>query len=529
MSREVRNLEEARAFYSQGKYSSAGIYARKVVRRAPDNGEALAILGHLAFRSRDVVEAKNHYCQALANGFENDEVLNNLVVLSENREDYFTAYQTLARLVAKAPQEIKLQFRLGLNASRIGKMDEAEQALSIALAGGEQTAQASLNLGHVYKAKGNTAKAAQLYHDYIALDPQNQATGYWSLADLKNYRFTESDEQALTTNVASAQFSAASQSLFHFALNRIYEQHQDYGKAFDAAKRANQLMQPLRPFKVQPFTDLVQRLLASKPLSPIQTTSAQKSLIPIFIVGMPRSGTTLSEQILASHSLVEATDELPYMERLALELEMAGGYSRMLSQLPPEKIAAMRASYLAQASQYLPKEQQASARYIIDKNPNNFMHIGLIKVLFPEAKIINVIRDAADNGLGVYKQHFSRGHDYSYSLEHICLYWQAYLQLMSHWQNCFAGDIYHLCFESLVHDPDAQIPAMLDYCGLGFEESCLRFYESTRTVLTPSASQVRRPMNKKAIGQSEHYQPYMADEYQTLKDITAKAHQLFLT
>ena len=527
MSREARYLEEAKAFYQSGKFSSAGIYARKVIRREPSNGEAQALLGHLAFRIGDQQAALSAYLKAQGSGYQDQEMRLNLVTLHEHRESFFEAVNLLKQLVEATPQELSLQLRLGINASRTGDMATAESALLAAVAGDEQAAQASLNLGHVYKAKGDTDKAAGFYHDYIRLAPSQQATAYWSLADLKNYRFTEQDEAALKANIASEEFSQASQSLLHFALNRVYEQRKQGELAFDAVRMANQLMRPLRPFKREAFSGLVNSLKSAQ-VAP-RSVENIGPWTPIFIVGMPRSGTTLCEQILASHSQVAATDELPFMERLALNLEMKGGYGAMLPQLSSEQIALMRQQYIEQVDQYLKAQGEASPSLVIDKNPNNFIHIGLIKTLFPEAKIINVIRDARDNAMGVYKQHFSHGHDYSYHLDDICHYWQLYLELMSHWQAAYGDSLYHLCFEELVKAPDEEIPAMVDYVGLALEPGCLKFYESKRSVLTPSASQVRRPMNPKAIGQSEAYAAFIPNAYRTLSEIADKAHKTFLS
>ncbi|MCG9697310.1 sulfotransferase [Shewanella sp. Isolate11] len=528
MSREARNLAEAKALYAQGHFSSAGIYARKVIRKLADDVEALIILGHLAFRNGDNNQALAYYQLPLKAQIQSEEMQTNLLSIYLAQEAYFNAHELLSSLVVQRPDDMSLQFKLGLNASKIGKMDIAQQALMLCVEHEVFAPQALLNLGHVYKAKGDTDKAAACYHDYIQRDPDNQATGYWSLADLKNYRFCAEDEAAITSAITKSQFSPASQSLFHFALNRIFEQRQEFENAFDALRVANQLMQSQRPFKQQAFQHLINRLCQCQPAleqTRVKQITQTEEITPIFIVGMPRSGTTLSEQILASHSQVEASDELPYLERIALELEMAGGYGNKLAQLSDAEISRYRLQYLSQAKQYL--SEDTNTAYLIDKNPNNFIHIGLIKVLFPEAKIINVVRSATDNGLGVFRQHFSRGHDYAYSLDGICHYWQGYLDLMRHWEHCFKGQIYHLCFEALVKAPDEQIPALLAYCDLAFEPACLKFYESKRSVLTPSASQVRQPMNTKAIGQSERYQTFIPNAYKELQAITAKAQALF--
>lgn len=525
LNREERYLNDAKVFYSEKKFSSAGMYARKVLRRNPEQCDALMILGHLAVKNNDLKEADRIFSLIIALIPNYFEAISGQLCIAEKREDFFAAYRYLVTLVELMPENHGNWFKLGITASKIGLMDEAEKAFNLCHNKGSVEPSVLLNLGHVCKAKGDTAKAAEFYHNYIKAGLDHQAVGYWSLADLKNYSFTDTDAKSLKNKLESAQYSNASRSLFLFAQSRVFEQKHDYEQSFTSISEANQLMQELRPFKAGPFSHIIDTLLECTPVKKDKYQSSAPQQTPIFIVGMPRSGTTLTEQILASHSLVEATDELPYMERLALELDMSGGYAKWLARLTDEKLDSLRRQYLSQVAQYF----ESTPEYFIDKNPNNFLHIGLIKTLFPDAKIVNVIRDANDNAMGVFKQHFSRGHDYSYSLDDIVEYWKCYVELMKHWTDLYAEDIYHLSFERLVHSPDDEIAKLLNYCGLSFEEQCLTFYQSKRTVLTPSASQVRQPMNPKAIGQSQKYQDFMGEHFQQLAGIAEKVKSEFLS
>ncbi|QUN06034.1 sulfotransferase [Shewanella yunxiaonensis] len=524
MTIEEQYLQEATALLTAQKYTSAGIYARKILKTNPEHSQARKILANIALRQGNIAEAYQTYLAVLASCPQDIETLKILLEICERQEDLFNAFHYLEQLCQLQPEQYQWQLRLGLIACRIGNMQVAETNLLNVINVGYSAPQAKLNLGHVYKAMGAVEKAAGMYHEFINTAPSHQATGYWSLADLKRYQFTDSELDILHTNATDEMFSAASRSLFQFSLCRAYEQRHRYSEAFNAAKSANELMSPLRPFKKRPFNELIERLLRCR-CHP-QTSSDETPWTPIFIVGMPRSGTTLTEQILACHPQVHTTDELPYIERLALQLEMHGGYAERLAQLTASQIKAMRAMYLSQTSQYLPKTIDNNA-YVIDKNPNNFMHIGLIKTLFPEAKIINVVRNACDNALGVFKQHFSHGHDYSYSLDDICLYWQQYLHLMEHWAKRYGAEIYHLSFEQLVTNPESQIRELLTNCGLSFVSQCLEFYNSDRRVLTPSASQVRQPMNPKVIGQSTHYQQFMLAHYEQLTTLARRANSQF--
>lgn len=523
MNREERNLSEAQVFFQQKKFSSAGIYARKVLRQAPNHHVAQTILADIAYQQADYSEALKLYQLVFEKGQCMPSILLKLFIIYERQEDYFNAFRFINLLLVEEPDNVEFKFKHGMTAIQIGLMDEAEESLQASLEAGVHIGQSLLNLGHIYKAKGETERAAGFYRDYSLAEQQNKAIGYWSLADLKNYTFSENDEDLLLESINSNHLSKFSKSLLLFSYSRLLEQKKDFGKAFETVKIANQLMRELRPFKKTAFLQIVKSLLNCEfiKINPVKYPSSE--LIPIFIVGMPRSGTTLTEQILASHSLVEPTDELPFIERIALELDMNGGYAHWLTQLPESKIESYRQQYLSQAKKYF----NAESGNFIDKNPNNFLHVGLIKLLFPDAKLINVVRNATDNAMAVFKQHFSRGHDYSYSLEDICSYWGHYITLMKYWSSIYGDGIYHLCFEDLVQDPDTEISKLLDYCGLSFEPECLTFYESKRSVLTPSSSQVRRPMNVNAIGQSKKYDAFLQEFKTKLEQLNDRSRLAF--
>jgi len=283
---------------------------------------------------------------------------------------------------------------------------------------------------------------------------------------------------------------------------------------------ANLILAQHRPFMGEQYALLVQAL--SKTARNLVAAPEKQGPTPIFVLGMPRSGSTLVEQILSSHSRVEATDELPYLERFGLELEQSGGYAKALTTLSTEQKQSYANQYFKQVAPY----RQRDLDYFIDKNPSNFLHIGLIKNLFPEAKIINVIRDPLDNTMAVFKQYFSRGNEYSYSLAGIVFYWQGYLTLMKHWEQLYPGEVMHLDYEALVNHPEEKITEILEYCGLAVEPECFRFYESDRPVLTPSASQVRSPISNRSVGSGKKYEQYIKPVIPALAEIKRKCRDV---
>lgn len=522
MKLEDQYLKEALGFFASQQYSSSGIYARKVIRKNSNNVEALALLAKLAMRQNDNSEAHKFYSQLLTLSPQNAEAIAGLAQVAENREQFFDAFNFYQKLAILEPENTNTYFKLGMAALQNGNIDIAESALTRCVEREYTNKACLLNLGHVYKAKGDTDKAAELYHDFIEQSPEHQSTGYWSLADLKSYILSLQDRNNIEVYLAATNISSPSRALMLFALSRYWEQQKDFAKAYAAMNQANNLLSPSRPFKEEAFLGLINRL---KSFEAVDNSLQQEQHVftPIFIVGMPRSGTTLAEQILASHKKVQATDELPYIERLALQLEMSGGYSTKLQSLSVENIQKLRQDYLNAVKPYL----EGSPDFFIDKNPNNFLHIGLIKVLFPEAKIINLIRHTTDNAISVYKQHFSRGHDYSYNLRDIEVYWNGYYEIMQHWDRLYGSELYHISFETLVKEPETQIRDLLEYCNLSFSQDCIDFHKSTRTVLTPSAAQVRRPMNVKAIGMRDKYRDVLGKDYQIFEDIAVKVNEYF--
>jgi tetratricopeptide (TPR) repeat protein len=515
-------LSQAESLFESKNYSSARIYARKVVKRDDRHVGALALLGHIHLQQQQYAQAESYFVSAVSIEPHTVSVLTGLLAIAEVKQDFFSAKGYLEQLINLQPQVGQYRYKLGLVATKVADMALAEHSFEWCVEHDFSEPAVQLNLGHIYKAKGDTERAANFYHQYIQLSPKQVGVGYWSLADLKQYRFSANDLALLQNFASDASLSKQNQALVYFALCKAYEQHQQIDKACESMLLANQIMAVYRPFKQPLFAKIVLSLLGHTP-SPHIDSLPTTGQTPIFIVGMPRSGTTLVEQILACHSEVGATDELPFMERFALQMDMSGGYQSQLSQLSANEIMQFRQRYLTEVDHYFTE----APTYVIDKNPNNFLHIGLIKSLFPQAKIINVVRNTVDNGLSVFKQFFSFGHDYSYSFTGITSYWQHYLDIMAHWDKLYPNEILHVCFEQLVREPDSQIQRMLDYCGLTTQAQCFTFYESDRAVLTPSASQVRQPMNPKAIGQAAKYQPFIAAEIAQLDAIAKKASQQF--
>jgi len=282
-----------------------------------------------------------------------------------------------------------------------------------------------LQLGHIQKAQRKFDEAAKSYLAYVERSLTDKGHGYWSLADLRDFTFSDVLVTEMGTHLKHCANNSEEASIMHFALAIAAEQRQDFADALQHFKAANNIQSIIRPFRESAYHGLLDSV-ATAGLSSADVFEVE--IRPVFIVGLPRSGTTLVEQILAAHSKVVATDELPFMERVAFELERNGGYGQRLASLTDEERQTYRDRYLTESGQYI----RNKGCHFIDKNPNNFIHIGLIRELFPEALIVNLRRDLRDNAISMYRQLFSVGHDYSSSFEGLYSYSRDYLKIMRH-------------------------------------------------------------------------------------------------
>jgi hypothetical protein len=441
----------------------------------------------------------------------------------EATQDYFSLV-LLMKEHLEQNKSVELEFKLALNALKIGDIEQAKASFSLCEQQRYSNPFLLLNIGHMHKAKGDSKLAAKYYNQFINNAPEHCGTGYWSLADLKNYNFSQKEQDKITFAIEQNKVNIGNIALLSFALAKSYEQNKAFSSAFESLENANKIIAKYRPFKARLFSTLIDKLTNSNKatFSNSEYKAQEHSFTPIFIVGMPRSGSTLIEQILASHSVVQATDELPYIERIALALEKKGGLDKQLAQMSENERLQLAQEYKEQAMQYV----DDNCKVVLDKNPNNFLHIGLIKKLFPQAKIINIVRNPFDNALSVYKQYFSYGHDYSYSLGTIALYWEEYLRLMRFWNSTFPKGILNISYEYMTKSPEDAIRQLISYCGLNFETDCLTFYRSKRAVLTPSVNQVKKPINNNSVNSWKGYEESISDVIPRFQRICIEARNL---
>jgi len=369
-----------------------------------------------------------------------------------------------------------------------------------------------LGQGHVLRALGDQAGAVAAYRQSLARAP-TLGEAYWSLADLKVFRFSPADHAAMEAALAAPDASDDDLAHLHFALGKALEDEGVYGAAFDHYAKANSLRRAATPYDWQANRAFVRRVLETHTPAFFATRLGvgDPSPDPIFILGLPRSGSTLVEQILASHSAVEGLSELPDLMAIASQLidgadaAARDGYPAMLADLPPKAFADLGADYLRRAR----GSRRTGRPLFVDKAPNNVLQLGLICLILPRAKIIDARRDPMACGFSIFKQNFARGAAYGCDLADIGRYYRDYLTLMAHFDAVLPGRVHRVIHEDLVRDPEGQVSRLLTYCGLEFEPACLRFHETVRPVRTASSEQVRRPLSTDGLEQWRKFEPWL--------------------
>ena len=379
-----------------------------------------------------------------------------------------------------------------------------------------------LSIGHVLKTLGRRRESERVYHECLERDPTSGET-YWSLADLKNYTFSDAEVASMESLIDPGTGDEDNAALVHFALGRAREQRQEYAPAFEHYARANRLRGSKARFDYDVFESKCGRLISCLDQGFFDAThgSGVADDSPIFIVGLPRSGSTLVEQILASHSCIEGTMELPNILNYVREFERLSAdgdaYPESLRAAPRAVLEALGRRYIEETRPL----RSGRARFI-DKLPNNFSHIGLIHAMLPNATIIDVRRHPMDAGLSCFKQCFAAGQTFTYDLAGLGRYYRQYVALMDHWDAVLPGKVLHVSYEELVRAPETAMRAVLAHCGLAFEPGCLRFHETKRAIRTASSEQVRRPMSTSGIGYWRNFERELAPLRHSLGDCLAR-------
>ncbi|NVK25491.1 MAG: sulfotransferase [Gammaproteobacteria bacterium] len=508
----------------EGQLYKAEQVCRKFLQANKHQPDAMCLLAEIGLQLK-VFDDAEFLLESCVNLYPDNEqakvsYINILTRLGKFEQAAKHALDYLKHFSINSTASINVKMRLASCYVSLGKLEEAIEIYQQILTSSPNRAGVYVQLGHAYKTDGQAEKAIDSYQSAYQLQ-SNYGDAYWSLANIKTYRFSEQELTAMKISLNDALVSEQDKIHISFALGKAYEDAKDFEQSFIFYQQGNDLQKKALFYDADKTSELIDLQIkhCTKDVFEQQKGHGVESNAPIFILGLPRAGSTLLEQILASHSQVDGTMELHNILGIALKLRgrIVGGepqYPKNLAELSEVQIRQLGEIFLRETQSY-----RGNAPYFIDKMPNNFVHIGLIKLILPNAKIIDARREPMACCFSGFKQLFGEGQEFSYNLTDIARYYKDYERLMAHWGEVFPGQILRVQHEDLVNNFEHEVKRILEYCGLPFEHSCLEFYNTKRNVHTPSAEQVRQPINTKGLTQWKNYEPYLDELKQTFNNV----------
>jgi tetratricopeptide (TPR) repeat protein len=506
-------LLKAAAALCENRIPEAELLLRTHLEKYATDVAALRMLAEVAARLQRFADAETLLarCIQLAPSFTAARHQHAIVLHRQNQSA--AAMQEVDELLANDPRNPAYNNLKAAILARIGELDESIEIYASILAQHPAQPKIWMSYGHALKTKGHEQEAVAAYKQSIELQP-SLGEAYWSLANLKTTHFAESDLASMRAQLANPKITDENRFHLNFALGKALEDRGEYAASFEQYALGNRLRKSQISYNADDMSGHVARVkaLCTAAFFADRASHGAAAPDPIFIIGLPRSGSTLLEQILSSHSQVEGTMELPDIPLIAKTLSKLAkqsgedGYTAVLATLGAAECAELGERYLSQTR----IQRKTGAAFFIDKLPNNFAHIDLIHLALPHAKIIDARRHPIGCGFSAFKQHFARGQSFTYSLEDIGRYYRDYVELMAHFDAVLPGRIHRVIYESMIENTEREVRRLLDYCGLPFEESCLRFYENERAVRTASSQQVRKPIFQEGVDHWRHYEPWLA-------------------
>ena len=485
---------------------------RPRLKAKPTDVAAIRMMAELAARLGRLVDAENLLRRALELAPAFGAARANLATVLYRQGRPVEAIAELDRLETAGTGD---PAQMNLKAAALGRIGSYEEALALyrrVLDRHPDQPKVWMSFGHVLKTVGRTADSIDAYRRAIAIAP-TLGEAWWSLANLKTVGFDGADVDAMQAALAGTSLSDEDRLHLHFALGKALEDRGDAEGAFAAYAEGNRIRRAQIHYDPEETSEHAKRsrTLFTPAFFAERDGWGCEAPDPVFVLGMPRAGSTLVEQILASHPEIEGTMELPDLGALARRL----GGRRALGEASayPESLAALdRKAVRELGEEYLERtrvQRKTGRPFFVDKMPNNWAHVGLIRLILPRAKIVDARRHPLACGFSNFKQHFARGQSFSYSLEEMGHYYRDYVELMAHFDRVLPGHVHRVIHERLVEDTEAEVRRLLDFLGLTFDPACLRFHETARPVRTASSEQVRRPISRKGLDQWQAFDSWL--------------------
>ena len=520
LKRLPADVVTATALFSDGDLAAAERVIRAFLLRHGHDVEAMRLLARIAIAREALDDAQLLLESVLELAPDYRAARFDYAQLLVDRHLYRQAQEQADRLLTEDPTERSYRVLKAMTFVGLGQQEHAIEIYRQLLPGATQPAELHLSIAHALKTLGHREEAIAEYRTAAAARP-GYGDAYWSLANLKTYRFEQDELARMQAAEAAATVSADDRAHLCFALGKALEDREQFASSFEYYARGNALKRAqsrYRPELIELNTRL-QREVCTRELFARHTGGGAAARDPIFVVGLPRSGSTLVEQILASHSAVEGTQELADVPRLVAGLQGRDWdpedphYPAVLAQLGAGEFRRLGGQYLSDTRIY-----RTGRAHFIDKMPNNFRHVGLIHLMLPQARIIDVRREPMACCFGNLKQLFAKGQEFSYSIEDIARYYRTYLELMRHWDTVLPGRVLRVHYEDLVDDLEGGVRRLLQHCELEFEPACVEFYRTERSVRTASSEQVRQPLYREGLDQWRRYEPWLTPLREALGD-----------
>ena len=488
---------------------------RSVLSKTPDDVAAIRLLADVALQTGHPNDAEKlaRHALTLAPGF--DYARFTLALALDLLSRHVEALEELGEIAGPMRN---LDQVVALDAATRAKLGDDQQAIELyreLLRRQPRNIGFWFGIGELLRFAGDEPGAIHAFRSALEIAPSN-GEAWWSLANFKTFEFTNDDLAAMKASIEDPGLTPEDRSQLHFALGKALEDRKEDELAFEQYRQGNAIRFARSSYDPEASAALVLRMerTFTREWLDARKDDGFKARDPIFIIGLTRSGSTLIEQILASHSSIEGTGELPDVILLAKELDQArpgsspsawNNYPEILRELNAGDIRRLGETYLERTR----IQRKTDAPFFIDKMPNNWFHAGLIRLMLPKAKIIDARRHPLAAGFSNFKQYYGQGQEFTYDLEHLGSYYRDYVRLMAHFESVSSGSIHRVIHERLLSDPEAEIGKLLEFLDLPFEETCLRFYETKRPVRTISAEQVRRPIDASRIDHWKRFEPWL--------------------